>query len=126
MGKHYCRKGGTPVGVLDIPPYADPGGIVQNDDRAASEEPTYGRVRMLFRCCGTALVQFMTYPDDPDRADTHTDAIALDLLSRVPDDVMVSVPCIGAAWSADLPCGHVNGEGCDCDTIALESASQDN
>lgn len=118
MGKHYCRKGGAPIGTLEIPPYRMPGGIVQSDDRLSWEEPSYGRVRMVFRCCGTALVQFI---DDSWEGTTTTSAIALDMLSRVPDGVMVTVPCIGAAWTMDLPCGHINGEGCDCDTIEAEA-----
>lgn len=123
MGKHYCRKGGAPIRTLDVPPYRMPGSVVQNDDRLSWEEPSYGRVRMVFHCCGTALVEFMAYPHNPVAPDTYTDRVALDKLSRIPEGVSYSVPCIGAAWSMDLPCGHINGEGCDCDTIAAEAAS---
>lgn len=116
MGKHYCRKGGAPIGVMDWPPYADPGRAVV--DGTALE---FGRVRHTWRCCGTALVEYMTDADDPECADTFTLPVALGLLSPVPDGVPYSVPCIGAAWSLWLPCGHVNGEGCDCDTIEAEA-----
>lgn len=125
MGKHYCRKGGAPVGVMDVPPFADPGRVVENTDRMDREEPTYGRVRMLFRCCATVLVEFMTDPDDTACAGTYTRALPLDRVTRVPDGVAYSVPCVGAEWSATLPCGHVNGEGCDCDAIAVEAAQGD-
>lgn len=118
MGKHYCRNGGTPVKSLDIPPFALPGRIAQSDDHLSTEEPLYGRVRMLFTCCGTALVQFI---DDEWAGTTYTSAIALDMLSRIPNNVMVSVPCVGSKWSLHLPCGHINGEGCDCDTIVVEA-----
>jgi hypothetical protein len=121
MGKHYCRKGGAPVGAMDVPPFADPGRVVQNNDRLVWEAPSYGRVRLLWRCCGTALVEFMTEPDSDTCPDTYTLALALSALGRIPDGVSYSVPCIGAEWSADLPCGHINGEGCDCDTVAVES-----
>lgn len=123
MGKHYCRKGGAPIGIMDIPPFTDPGRVVGNGDRPEGGEPTYGRVRMLFRCCATALVEFMTEPASVECADTYTVALPLDALRRVPDGVSYSAPCVGAQWSAALPCGHINGEGCDCDTIAAEAAA---
>jgi hypothetical protein len=121
MGKHYCRKGGTPVAVMAWPPFADPGRVVMDSDRPDSEEPAYGRVRMGFRCCGTVLVEFMTNPNSETCPDTYTRALPVDMVDRVPDGMSYSVPCVGAAWSADLPCGHINGEGCACDTIAADA-----
>lgn len=120
MGKHYCRKGGAPVGVLEWPPFADPGRVV-----VGTTGGEFGRVRHAWRCCGSALVEYMADPDDPECADTFTLSVALPLLEMPPHGVSYSVPCVGAVWSLWLPCGHVNGEGCDCDTIAAEAASQD-
>jgi hypothetical protein len=68
------------------------------------------------------LVEFMTEPESETCPDTYTRALPVDMVDRVPDGVVsYSVPCVGAEWSADLPCGHINGEGCDCDTIAAEA-----
>jgi hypothetical protein len=110
---------------MDWPAFADPGSVVMDSDRLDWEEASYGRVRMGFRCCGTVLVEFMTDPESETCAGTYTRALPVDMVDRVPDGVVYSVPCVGAEWSADLPCGHVNGEGCDCDTIAAEAADQD-
>lgn len=120
MGKHYCRKDGAPVGVMAWPPFADPGMVVSD-----TVGEGFGRVRHAWRCCGSALVEYMDDQSDPECEGTHTLSVALPLLAPVPHGVPYSVPCVGAAWSVTLVCGHVNGEGCDCDTVAVEAAQGD-
>lgn len=116
MGRHYCRRGGAPVWVMDWPPYADPGRVVWD-----GSGERFGRVRLAWRCCGGVLVEYMTDPDDAECVDTYMLSVPLGVLQVPQEGVAYSVPCAGAAWSADLPCGHINGEGCDCDTIAAEA-----
>lgn len=50
---HTCRADGAPVGVLDWPLYAAPGEIV----RLAGQD-RWGRVDILWRCCGVIDVTF--------------------------------------------------------------------
>jgi hypothetical protein len=116
---HQCDTDGAPLGALDGPAWADPGRPVH-----VPETGLYGRVRLVWRCCGAYLVEFMDDPDDAECATTHTVRVRLAELAPPPGDVMYSIPCIGAAWSLNLPCGHLNGEGCDCDTIAAEADDQ--
>ena len=118
--EHACDTGGKPLGVLDGPAWAAPGKVVQLDGLEL-----YGRVRLVWRCCGAVLVEMMAVPDDPECADTYTFRGTLAVLAPPREGVSYSVPCIGAAWSLILPCGHVTGEGCDCDTIAAEADAQD-
>jgi hypothetical protein len=100
MGKHYCRKGGAPVGYSDVPGYTVPGSVVENLDRLEGEARSYGRVRALMLCCSMVLVEFMTDESDDECTDTYTCALALDRVGRIPDGVSYSVPCVGAQWSA--------------------------
>jgi hypothetical protein len=115
--EHKCDVNGAPVSATDGPQWADPRGVVQFPD-----VQMFGRVRLIWRCCGARLVECMTFPDDPERAETHTVRATLTELAEVEWGTSYSVPCVGAAWSLHLPCGHIAGEGCDCDTIAAEAA----
>lgn len=115
-GKHICDKNGAPLGALDGPTFAEPGRVVW-----LADVDMFGRVRLWWRCCGAVLVEFMVFPDEPERAETYTARLRLDDLSMPPHGRSYSVPCAGSAWSLSLPCGHLKGEGCDCDTIALEA-----
>lgn len=117
---HACDADVSPLGVLDDPAYAMPGEPVIMTDTGL-----HGRVRLLWRCCGALLVESMRDPDDPESADTYTTRVTVNDVAPIPWGVSYSVPCVGAAWSLDLPCGHIVGEGCDCDTIAAEAADQD-
>lgn len=105
---HRCREGGAPVGIMDRPPWADPGSPVSLPDMM------FGRVRLVWSCCGTALVERMLAPDSDTDASTVTEAYALAELAHVPWGVSYSIPCIGAEWSVFLPCGCVAGEPCRC------------
>ena len=115
--EHRCDENGARVGVLEWPPFAAPGRVVRLD-----MTDLYGRVRLVWRCCGAVLVEMMAVPDDPECADTYTFRATRTVLA-MPDEhgPSYSVPCLGAAWSLNLPCGHLAGEGCDCDTIAAEA-----
>jgi hypothetical protein len=117
---HKCDPDGTELGALDGPPFAMPGRVVHLPD-----VDLYGRVRLWWRCCGAVLVEFMTDLDDLECADTVTTRHRLDEMAMPVLGVSYSVPCVGASWSLNLPCGHITGEGCDCDTIAAEAADQD-
>lgn len=119
-GVHVCDAPATPVTALDTPTYAAPGQVVH-----LPETGLYGRVRLWWRCCGAVLVEMMTDPDDVECATTVTSRCRLDELTPPPAGVMYSVPCVGADWSLTLVCGHLAGEGCDCDTIAAEADGQD-
>lgn len=116
---HICPSGSRPVGVMAWPPFADPGSVVRvAGTESEGDTGIYGRVRFAWRCCGTAVVEFLP---DSETADTYSTRYPLgELLPPVPE-VSYSIPCIGAAWSLHLPCGHVAGEGCDCELIALEA-----
>lgn len=116
---HKCDPNGSPLGALDGPAYAVPGEPVQLDSGL------FGRVRLVWHCCGALLVECMSAPDDLDCPDTYTTRVTIPEVQPIPWGTPFSVPCVGAAWSLDLPCGHITGEGCDCDTIAAEAASQD-
>jgi hypothetical protein len=117
--EHRCDPNGAPMGALDGPAWASPGGVV-----SLPEAETFGRVRVVWRCCGALLVECMTFPDDSERAETHTVRVTHDDVAKIEWGTSYSVPCVGAAWSVNLPCGHIAGEGCDCDTIAAEAAGQ--
>lgn len=118
---HKCDVDGTPLGALDGPPFAEPGRVV-----VFKEAPhVYGRVRLWWRCCGAVLVEMMVYPWDPESTVTVTVRARLEELAPPPPNQPYIIPCLGAAWSLNLPCGHLAGEGCDCDTIAAEAAGQD-
>ena len=116
--QHKCDANGAPVVANDGPVYTTPGEPVMFPETA-----TFGRVRLLWRCCGALLVECMSLPDDPESAATHTVRATVSEIAAIPWGTPYSVPCVGAAWSLDLPCGHIAGEGCDCDTIAAEAAS---
>ena len=116
--QHKCDANGVRVGALDGPAYAVPGEVVM-----FPETDTFGRVRLLWRCCGALLIECMSLPDDPESAATHTVRTVAGEITAIPWGTSYSVPCVGAAWSLHLPCGHIAGEGCDCDTIAQEAAS---
>lgn len=118
--EHRCDAGGKALGVLDGPGYALPGDPVRLPGADA-----FGRVRLIWRCCGAFLVECMDTPEDPDAGGSHTIRVRAGELAPIPWAMSYSVPCVGAAWSLHLPCGHITGEGCDCDTIAAEAASQD-
>lgn len=116
--RHRCAEGSSPVDMSRWPVWADPGHVVHfrgSDD--------YGRVRLVWRCCGAVLVEEMTDQQDPECETTVTGSFVLSELRRPVHGRSYSVPCIGAAWSLYLPCGDIAGEGCDCDTIAAEAAS---
>lgn len=114
---HVCDTDGAAVGALEWPPFADPGRAVQIDGSGE-----YGRVRSLWQCCGAVLVECLTPYGD---GTTTTERYRLDSLTAPAWGDSYSVPCVGAAWSLHLPCGHINGEGCDCDTIAVEACRGD-
>lgn len=117
---HRCAPDGTPMGALAGPVHAEPGRAVW-----CAETGLYGRVRLVWRCCGTALVEMITDPDDVECEQTVTSRFRLDELSPPPAGVLYSVPCVGASWSLYLPCGHLAGEGCDCDTLAAEADGEE-
>ena len=123
---HICPVDGTPLaGALDGPGFAAPGEVVLIAGTDSGDDPgVFGRVRLWWRCCGTAVVEHMADPASEDNPATYSAQYALSELSPVPPGVGYSVPCRGAAWSPDLPCGHVAGEGCDWDAIAAEAAGQ--
>lgn len=113
--RHQCAPGSVSLGALVIPAYVLPGNPV-----FLGESETHGRSRFLWRCCGTLLVECMR-TQDPECGDTYTIRVPVAEVEPVPWGTSYSVPCVGAEWSLYLPCGHVAGEGCDCDTIALEA-----
>lgn len=106
-GKHACPVDGSPLAPSDRPPYADPGRIVRIGDSGE-----YGRVRLAWNCCGTFLVERL---DQDERS--FTNRYSLDSLSAPAWGDCYSVPCAGSAWSLDMPCGHIAGEGCGCTSI---------
>jgi hypothetical protein len=120
MGKglHKCVAGGVRVDDNRWPVWADPGHVVKFP---GSDE--HGRVRFVWRCCGAILVEELDDQFNPACATTTTRRWELHELRRPVHGLSYSVPCVGAAWSLNLPCGHLAGEGCDCDTIAVEAAA---
>lgn len=117
--EHVCDQGGKPLGLLEGPGYALPGDAVR-----LPEADTYGRVRLIWRCCGAFLVECMDTPDNPRAEGTHTMRVRARELAPVPWWARYSVPRVDAEWSPHLPCGDLAGEGCDCATIAAEAAAQ--
>lgn len=116
---HRCDPKGKRVGLLQVPTWCSPGEPVRV---IGPGEPLYGRARLVWRCCGTVVVEHLVSPDDsPDTVSTRY------LMSELEAPVWgesYAIPCIGAEWSVNLTCGHLAGEGCDCDLIALEAADQ--
>lgn len=54
MRVHVCRPGGKPVGVLEGAAWAAPGKAVK-----VKGEDRWGRVELLWRCCGALAVKFI-------------------------------------------------------------------
>lgn len=118
--KHTCDVGGKAMGVLEGPGYALPGDPVRLPGAGV-----FGRVRLIWRCCGAFLVECLADPDSDECADTYTLRVRAGELAPIPWRQPYSVPCIGAAWSLTLPCGDLAGEGCDHDTIAAQDDGPD-
>lgn len=107
MAVHACREGGAPVGIMDRPAYADPGSPVMVPGGL------FGRVRLVWSCCATVLVERMSDPDSDTDPSTVTEAYTPDDLAPIPWGTPYSIPCIGSAWSLVLECGCLAGE-CSC------------
>lgn len=110
MGQHVCMTDGAEVAsTLNVPPFKWP------DSPVALPGGLHGRVRLLWTCCSSAMVERMADPDSDVDPATVTERYALDDLESIPWGVPYSVPCVGAAWSTvTLTCGHIGGEGCGC------------
>lgn len=115
--EHRHDEGGTSYYDLSEPAYAMLGEAVLMTDTGL-----FGRVRLLWRCCGALLVESLYDAESPD---TYTTRTTVGNVAPIPWGTPYCVPCVGAEWSLDLPCGHLTGEGCDCATIAAEAADQD-
>lgn len=104
LSGHTCDPYGAPVAALDIPGWVLPGKVV-----ALGCFAEYARVRLVWRCCGTAVVERLMWTDDPS---TYSVRYLFDDLRKPDHGEVYSVPCAGAAWSLYDTCGCVQGEDC--------------
>lgn len=99
---HVCDPDGQRMDWADWPAWMKPGAVV-----AILGTAGHGRVRMLWTCCGTLVVDRLNPRDD---SRTYLTRYALEDVRAIKWPESYSVPCIGAAWSLHLPCGCLAGE----------------